>query len=337
MSRIASATSSGVSQLDPGLDQRQLALVDHPHAALGSFHGSQHVAIHSVQRRVLLCEIPDKVDEAVMSSRDRPSSRELVRQGALPDPGPGPGAPRALRDDLGHPGRAALHRGRPRGLRSRRASWATRESTRSRAACSRRCTAAASGPCASTPASAPPRRRTGAIRYLLEQGQTGLSVAFDLPTQMGYDSDHAMATGEVGKVGVAISSLDGHGGAVRRHPARPGLHLDDDQLDGGDPARASTSRWPGKQGADLRPAAGHDPERPAQGVHRPRHLHLPARGVAAHHQRHLRLLPRASCRAGTRSRSPATTCARPARRRCRRSPSRWPTRSPTARRRWRAA
>jgi methylmalonyl-CoA mutase, N-terminal domain len=44
-------------------------------------------------------------------------------------------------------------------------------------------------------------------RYLLEQGQTGLSVAFDLPTQIGYDSDHAMARGEVGKVGVAIDSL----------------------------------------------------------------------------------------------------------------------------------
>ena len=44
--------------------------------------------------------------------------------------------------------------------------------------------------------------------YLLEQGQTGLSVAFDLPTQMGYDSDHSMATGEVGRVGVAIDSLE---------------------------------------------------------------------------------------------------------------------------------
>ncbi|HCD71156.1 methylmalonyl-CoA mutase family protein [Thermovirga lienii] len=44
-------------------------------------------------------------------------------------------------------------------------------------------------------------------RYLLEQGQTGLSVAFDLPTQIGYDSDHPMAQGEVGKVGVAIDSL----------------------------------------------------------------------------------------------------------------------------------
>lgn len=44
-------------------------------------------------------------------------------------------------------------------------------------------------------------------KLLLDKGQTGLSVAFDLPTQMGYDSDHVMATGEVGKVGVAISSL----------------------------------------------------------------------------------------------------------------------------------
>src|SRR5688572_12477440 len=45
-------------------------------------------------------------------------------------------------------------------------------------------------------------------QYLLERGQTGLSVAFDLPTQMGYDSDHPMAAGEVGRVGVAITTLD---------------------------------------------------------------------------------------------------------------------------------
>jgi methylmalonyl-CoA mutase N-terminal domain/subunit len=45
------------------------------------------------------------------------------------------------------------------------------------------------------------------FRYLLEQGQTGLSVAFDLPTQIGYDSDHPLALGEVGKVGVAIDSV----------------------------------------------------------------------------------------------------------------------------------
>ncbi|HEX5450868.1 MAG TPA: methylmalonyl-CoA mutase family protein, partial [Candidatus Limnocylindrales bacterium] len=45
------------------------------------------------------------------------------------------------------------------------------------------------------------------FRYLLEQGQTGLSVAFDLPTQMGYDADAPEALGEVGRVGVPISSL----------------------------------------------------------------------------------------------------------------------------------
>ncbi len=45
-------------------------------------------------------------------------------------------------------------------------------------------------------------------RYLLEQGQTGLSVAFDLPTQIGYDADDPLALGEVGKVGVSISSLE---------------------------------------------------------------------------------------------------------------------------------
>jgi len=44
-------------------------------------------------------------------------------------------------------------------------------------------------------------------KYLIEQGQTGLSVAFDLPTQIGYDSDHPLAEGEVGKVGVAVDSL----------------------------------------------------------------------------------------------------------------------------------
>src|SRR5437867_12396391 len=44
-------------------------------------------------------------------------------------------------------------------------------------------------------------------RYLISQGTTGLSIAFDLPTQIGLDSDHPLAAGEVGRVGVAISSL----------------------------------------------------------------------------------------------------------------------------------
>jgi methylmalonyl-CoA mutase N-terminal domain/subunit len=52
------------------------------------------------------------------------------------------------------------------------------------------------------------RQSNERFRYLLDQGQTGLSVAFDLPTQIGLDSDHPRARGEVGRVGVAICSLD---------------------------------------------------------------------------------------------------------------------------------
>ena len=55
-------------------------------------------------------------------------------------------------------------------------------------------------------------------KYLLEHGQTGLSVAFDLPTQMGYDSDNELAAGEVGKTGVAIDTLED---VVRLRPKSP--------------------------------------------------------------------------------------------------------------------
>src|SRR5579884_3839928 len=55
---------------------------------------------------------------------------------------------------------------------------------------------------------ATPEETNRRYRYLLEQGQTGLSVAFDLPTLMGYDADHAMSEGEVGKCGVSICSLE---------------------------------------------------------------------------------------------------------------------------------
>ncbi len=55
---------------------------------------------------------------------------------------------------------------------------------------------------------ATPEETNRRYRYLLAQGQTGLSVAFDLPTLMGYDADHAMSQGEVGKCGVSISSLE---------------------------------------------------------------------------------------------------------------------------------
>src|SRR5690349_24670869 len=58
-------------------------------------------------------------------------------------------------------------------------------------------------------------------RFLLSQGITGLSVAFDLPTQMGMDSDHPLAAGEVGRVGVAICSL------VDMQRLFEGIHLAD--------------------------------------------------------------------------------------------------------------
>src|SRR5262249_14844114 len=56
------------------------------------------------------------------------------------------------------------------------------------------------------------------FRSLLAAGQTGLSTAFDLPTQMGYDSDHPMAAGEVGRVGVAIDTVDDLGVLFREIP-----------------------------------------------------------------------------------------------------------------------
>jgi len=89
------------------------------------------------------------------------------------------------RRDLGSPGEPPYTRGNhPRGYRSRLwtmrqyAGYATAEESNRR------------------------------YRHLLEQGQSGISVAFDLPTQIGYDSDHQLARGEVGRVGVAIDSLE---------------------------------------------------------------------------------------------------------------------------------
>ncbi len=81
-------------------------------------------------------------------------------------------------------------------------------------------------------------------KFLLASGQTGLSVAFDLPTQMGRDSDHPLARGEVGRTGVAISSIEDMQRAARRHPARPGVDVDDDQRHRRDPALPATSRSP---------------------------------------------------------------------------------------------
>ena len=75
------------------------------------------------------------------------------------------------------------------------------------------------------------------FRYLLSQGQTGLSVAFDLPSQLGYDSDDPMAIAEVGQVGVAIDSLYDMETLFAGHPARQGLDEHDDQRAGRRDAR----------------------------------------------------------------------------------------------------
>ena len=87
------------------------------------------------------------------------------------------------------------------------------------------------------------------FRYLLERGQTGLSVAFDLPTQLGYDSDDPRAEGEVGRTGVAIDSLADMELLFDADPARRGLDLDDDQRAGVDapPALRARRRGPGRR------------------------------------------------------------------------------------------
>ena len=66
-------------------------------------------------------------------------------------------------------------------------------------------------------------------RRNLAAGQKGLSVAFDLPTHRGYDSDHPRVVGDVGMAGVAIDSILRHAAALRRHPAGPDERVDDDE------------------------------------------------------------------------------------------------------------
>ena len=123
------------------------------------------------------------------------------------------------------------------------------------------------------------------FKYLLEHGGGGLSVAFDLPTLMGRDPDHPLSLGEVGKCGVAVSSLAGHGDALRRDPARQGHHLDDDQLPGRRCCSPSTSGGRAGRGR-AGDARGHAAERHPEGVHRPEGVHLPAAAEHADRGRH---------------------------------------------------
>ena len=130
-------------------------------------------------------------------------------------------------------------------------------------------------------------------KYLIQQGQTGLSVAFDLPTQIGYDADHAFAEGEVGKVGVSISSL------TDMETLLDGIPLDKVSI-------SMTINAPAavllamvdcrgqKAGRTGQSTARHRPERHSQRIHRPRHLHLSPRPLHAPDHRYLPLLRRRS-------------------------------------------
>ena len=127
-------------------------------------------------------------------------------------------------------------------------------------------------------------------RYLLEHGQTGLSVAFDLPTQIGYDADDPMALGEVGKVGVSISSLDDMAALLQEIPL-------------GEVSTSMTINAPAaillamyiavarRQGVRGAPAARDDSKRHPQRVHCPRHLHLSPCSFDAPDHRRIQLLP----------------------------------------------
>ena len=136
-------------------------------------------------------------------------------------------------------------------------------------------------------------------RYLLDHGETGLSVAFDMPTLMGYDTDDAWGLGEFGKCGVAVSSLADMELLFAGHPPRPDHHQHDHQLPrprdlGHVHRRRREARHPPSR------AGRHPPERHPQGVHRPERVRLPARAS-------MRLVTdtiefaTASCRSGTAS------------------------------------
>ena len=132
-------------------------------------------------------------------------------------------------------------------------------------------------------------------RYLLSQGITGLSVAFDLPTQMGMDSDHPLAAGEVGRVGVAICSL------ADMERLFDGIRLDQvtTSMTINSTAAILLALYvlvAQRQGADLQQALRHHPERHSEGIHRARNLYLSAAAGDAHHHRPVRLGRRGAAR-----------------------------------------
>ena len=129
------------------------------------------------------------------------------------------------------------------------------------------------------------------FRYLLDHGQTGLSTAFDMPTLMGLDSDHARSLGEVGVEGVAIDTVDD------METLFAGIPLDEvtTSMTINAPAAIMLAFYVvrrGGAGGPRRPARRHDPDRHPQGVHRPEGVVLPDRAGDAPRHRHDRVVHR---------------------------------------------
>ena len=181
-------------------------------------------------------------------------------------------------------------------------------------------------------------------RRNLAAGQKGLSIAFDLATHRGYDSDHPRVSGDVGMAGVAIDSIYDMRTLFSGIPARPDVGVDDHERRRAAGAGALHRR---RRGATR--AAGktrrHHPKRHPQRIHGAQHLHLSAETVAAHHLRYFFLhlgayaeiqldLDLRLSHAGGRSDGGSGACLY-ARRRCRICPRRHgcePSRSTVSRR-----
>ena len=112
-------------------------------------------------------------------------------------------------------------------------------------------------------------------RYLFANGQTGLSVAFDLPTQMGRDADHPLVRGEVGRVGVSIQSIEDMETLLAELPLDKISTSMTINATASITARALSRRCGAARGS-VGQAQRHDPERHAEGIYRARHLYLSA-------------------------------------------------------------
>ena len=152
----------------------------------------------------------------------------------------------------------------------------------------RRCTRPSRGRSGSTPGFSTASESNAFYRRNLAAGQKGLSVAFDLPTHRGYDSDHPRVVGDVGMAGVAIDSI------LDMRQLFDGIPLDKMSvsmtMNGAVlPVLALFIVAAEEQGVTPGQADRDHPERHPQRVHGAEHLHLSAQALDADHQRHLRV------------------------------------------------